>query len=139
MSVKFLVAAILATLIFVFTPPAAHAFPLFNNQNNPSNACTGQAANSPTCEQASSQGSSAHNRLTGTGSIIQVAADIVALITGIAAVIMIVISALTMATSGGNTEAVTNSRRRLAAAIIGLVIVALAWTLTRFITDRLIK
>lgn len=71
--------------------------------------------------------------------IIKDATDIVALLTGIAAVIIIIIGGLTMATSGGNSEAISNSRKRIVAAVVGLVIVALAWTLITFLTDKLIK
>ncbi len=109
------------------------AFKLFGS------ACSGSAGNSPACVQANSNESGSKNRLTGTGNIIQGAANVVALITGVAAIIMIIISAITMTTSGGNQETVASSRRRLLAAVIGLAIVALAWTITRFITDRLIK
>lgn len=128
----------LAAIIFCFSPRTSNAFPLFNDPNNPSNACSGQANNSPTCQQAQNQGGAGTNRLTGANSIIQDAADVVAVITGVAAIIMIIISALTMATSAGNTEAVTSSRRRLVAALIGLAIVALAWTIISFVTNRFI-
>lgn len=70
--------------------------------------------------------------------IINVAANIVATLAGIAAIITIIISGLTMITSGGNQESVTNARKHLVAALIGLVIVALAWVITRFVVDRLL-
>lgn len=71
--------------------------------------------------------------------IIHVAADIVAALTGVAAVVFIILGGLTMVTSGGNTEAVANARKRIIYAVIGLVIVALAWTIITFLTDKLIK
>jgi hypothetical protein len=70
--------------------------------------------------------------------VLKVAADIVALLTGIAAVIIIIIGGFTMVTSAGNTEAVTNARRRIVSALIGLVIVALAWTLVTFAINKLL-
>jgi hypothetical protein len=70
--------------------------------------------------------------------ILHVAADIVALLTGLAAVILIIISGISMITSGGNTEAAANARKRITNAIIGLVIVAFAWTIVTFLTDKLI-
>lgn len=71
--------------------------------------------------------------------IVKVAADIVALLTGVAAVIVIIISGITLIGSGGNTEAATIARRRLTAAVIGLVVVALAWTIISYVITQLIK
>lgn len=70
--------------------------------------------------------------------ILHVAADLVALLAGLAAVILIIISGISMITSAGNAEAVTNARKRITNAVIGLVLVALAWTLVSFATDKLI-
>jgi hypothetical protein len=70
--------------------------------------------------------------------VIHVTADIFAVMTGIVAVIMIIVSGITMITSGGNTEAVGKARKRLVNSIIGLIIVALAWTIVVFFTDKLI-
>jgi hypothetical protein len=71
--------------------------------------------------------------------VINVAAGLIAVIAGIAAVILIIVSGIAMITSSGNQEAVKNARRRLAAAIIGLVFIALAWTIVSFATTKLIK
>ena len=70
---------------------------------------------------------------------IKVAADIVALLTGAAAVIFIILGGITMISSSGSPEAVANARKRVLYAVIGLVIVALAWTLVNFVTDKFIK
>lgn len=94
-------------------------------------ACS-QAPNSPVCKDQGTQENPVLH-------IINVAADIVAILTGIAAVVMIIISGLTMITSAGNQEAVANSRKRIVSALIGLVIVVLAWAITRFIIDRLVQ
>jgi len=91
-----------------------------------------QTVNSPICK----------SRGTTTNPVnrtIKVAADIIAIATGVAAVIFIILGGFTMITSAGNAEAVANARKRVTTAIIGLVIVALAWTLISFVTDRLIK
>jgi hypothetical protein len=52
-------------------------------------------------------------------------------------VIMIIIAGFAMVTSAGNSEAVANARRRIVSAIVGLLIVALAWAIVRFVVDRL--
>jgi hypothetical protein len=71
--------------------------------------------------------------------IIQVATNLIAVLTGIAAVILLIISGLTMITSAGNAEAVASARKRILNVVIGVVIVALAWTIVTFVTDKLIK
>lgn len=71
--------------------------------------------------------------------IVKVASDIIALLTGAAAVIIIILGGITMITSAGSAEGVANARKRITYAIIGLVIVALAWAIITFITDKLIS
>jgi hypothetical protein len=70
--------------------------------------------------------------------IIHVTTDIIAIITGAAAVVMIIISGIQMITSAGNSETVGNARRRLINALIGLAVVTLAWTIVTFLTDKLL-
>lgn len=70
---------------------------------------------------------------------IKVAAAIVAIATGLAAVIFIILGGITMITSGGNAENVANARKRIIYAVVGLVIVGLAYTIISFVTDKLIK
>ena len=71
--------------------------------------------------------------------IVKNAADIVALATGAAAVVIVILGGITMITSSGNPEAIANSRKRIIYALVGLVIVALAWTAISFVIDKLIK
>ena len=71
--------------------------------------------------------------------VIRVAAGIVASLTGIAVVIVIIISGFTLITSGGNPEAVKKSRSRLFAALIGLVIVAMSWVIISYVIGQLVK
>jgi hypothetical protein len=111
----------------------ANAFNLFGQ------TCDSATNSSPTCQQAQNQGGQKTNKLTGTQNVIQVAANIIAVITGVAAIIVIIISGIRFITSGGSGETAKSARQSLTAAIVGLVIVALAWTITRFITDNLIK
>jgi predicted small integral membrane protein len=71
--------------------------------------------------------------------VIRTASTIVALLTGAMAVIFIILGGITMITSNGSPEAVANARKRVIYALIGLIIVALAWTLIAFVTDKLIQ
>lgn len=94
-------------------------------------ACS-QASSSPVCKaQGTTEDPAVH--------IINVAADIVALIAGLAAVITIIIGGLTMITSSGKEEAVASARKHIVSALIGLVIIVLAWSIVRFVVDNLVK
>jgi predicted small integral membrane protein len=88
--------------------------------------------NSPICKDKNTTTNPVNDK-------IRVAANIVALATGVAAIIFIILGGITMITSAGNPEAVANARKRIFYAVIGLVIVALAWTIVAFVTDKFIK
>ncbi|HEY5550159.1 MAG TPA: pilin [Candidatus Saccharimonadales bacterium] len=121
------------SLIFLLVPvfKTTSAFDLFGK------SCTGQAASSPACQQAAQQGT--NDPLSGPGGLINTAANIVALITGIAAVIMIILGGFMYITAAGNVERAAAGRRRIVYSLVAVIIVALAWTLTSFITDRFIQ
>jgi hypothetical protein len=136
---KVLLLLLLPIVLLCVSVSTVHAFNLFND------ACSGQkAASSPTCQQAATQTQNNNNPAIDT---INTAANIIALVTGIGAVIMIIISGFKFVTAGGATpgqragdpNAIKSARATLTASIIGLAVVALAWTITRFITDRLIQ
>ncbi len=95
------------------------------------------AGSSSVCNQAQTQGTD--NPISGTNGIIDKAANILALVAGIGAVIMILIGAFFYVTSAGNAENAAKAKARILSALIGLVVVALAWTVVRLITDRVIR
>jgi len=123
-----IILAACASLLIAYAAPAA-AFNLFGStcKNNPS---------APTCQQAAKQSQTGENPVI---HIINVAANIIAAVTAVIAVIMIIISGVTMAASGGSSETVASSRRRIIFALVGIIVVALAWVIVRFITDTLLK
>lgn len=106
-------------------------------------ACT-QAPDSTVCKQADQQAKKKNNPVT---DIINKAANIIAAIAGIVAVVMIIISGFMFVTAGGaapgqrsaDPNRIKKARATLTSSIIGLVVVALAWTITRFIIDRVIQ
>jgi hypothetical protein len=130
-------------LALTFLAPPVHAFDLFGD-----NVCKGQDKDSQTidlnsdiCKQSQSQGSLDQNspKSNPVINVINTAATILAIIGGLLAVIMIIIAGFAMVTSAGNSEQVTNARRRIVSAIVGLIIIALAWVIIRFITDKLLQ
>jgi len=110
--------------------------------------CTGSAASSPTCQQKKAQEAAGTNPVAGPGGIISDAANIIALVGGIAAVIIIIISGFVFVTAGGaiggqragdSPTRAKNARTVLVGAVIGLVVIALGWSITTFIINTVIK
>ena len=94
--------------------------------------CAGPAQDSSVCK----------TRDNGENTILKTinnAATVLAVITGVGAVIMIIIGGLTLITSAGNAENAAKARRRVIYSIVGLVVVALAWTIIHFVINRLIQ
>ena len=106
-----------------------------------------QTKDSPLCKQAAGQGT--EDPIAGPNGVINKAANIIAIITAIGAVIMILIGAFEFVTAGGTgfksavagaaPTRVAKARARIASGLIGLVVVALAWALVRLITDRVLR
>jgi hypothetical protein len=84
---------------------------------------------SPTTAQCSEQDAG----LTGT---IKTAINVLSVVVGIVAVIMIIIGGFRYITSGGKQESVTAAKNTLLYAVIGLVIVALAQVIVRFVLTK---
>jgi membrane associated rhomboid family serine protease len=129
MKIKHLISGLLAA-IFLAMPLSASAFDAF------SQSCTGAAKQGPVCQQEIKQTSD------GTDPALQkihVASNVIALVTATAAIIIIVYAGITYATASGNAERAKSAQSMLSGAIIGLVLVALAWTIVTFVSDRVIK
>jgi len=62
--------------------------------------------------------------------------DLLSVIVGIIAVIMIIVAGFRYITSGGNQESVKSAKNTLIYAVIGLVIVALAQIIVAFVLDQ---
>lgn len=69
-------------------------------------------------------------------SLIVRVVNIISVIVGIVAVVMIIVSGLKLITSGGDSNAVGTARRGLLYAVVGLVVVALAQFIVRFVLSQ---
>lgn len=85
---------------------------------------------SPACQTTTT------DPISGPNGIIIRAARIVALVTGVVAVIIIVIGGFTYVTSGGESNKITAAKNMIVYAAIGLVVVALAQAIVAFIISR---
>lgn len=70
-------------------------------------------------------------------ALITAVINIFSLVVGVISVIMIIIGGLKYITSGGDSGNVTNAKNTILYAIIGLVIVALAQVIVRFVIERI--
>lgn len=126
--VKYLILLLLGFLPLFAMAPAYAA----NTNDLLFSGCKGAAAQSPVCKDKDKKENPVIH-------VLKVAADIIALATGAAAVVIVILGGITMITSSGNPEAIANSRKRITYALVGLVVVALAWTAISFVIDRVIK
>lgn len=130
---------VMALLLMFTTMPVLAAT---NTDNQLFKACDANSLtkDSPICKDRNTTTNPVNDK-------IKVAADIVALAAGAAAVILIIVSGFKFITAGGaspgqrsgDPNAIKSARATLTAAIIGLVIIALAWTIVTFVTDRFIQ
>ena len=98
----------------------------------------------PTCDQTNIEGNESpvcstdgSNPLTGTDGVITKIANIIALMTGIAAVIVIMVGGFEYVRSGGDSSKVNKAKNTILFAVIGLVIVVVARTLVALAIDAL--
>lgn len=119
--------------------PALVAMPVYS-QANPGNplatACQDQevANKSAACQTAKNNG---ENPLYGKDGIIIKGAQIVALLTGIASIIVIMISGFRYVVSGGDPNSVNSAKNAILYSIIGLVIAITAELIVAFVVNKL--
>jgi hypothetical protein len=98
-----------------------------------------QAGASPTCQQYFEQVGDTTNANPVVDTI-RTAANLIAVVAVVGAVIIIIISGFKYVTAGGGDSPAKSKEARstLIGAVIGLIIVALAWAIVNFVTSRLI-
>ncbi len=128
---KLLIIALLFISTFiVFSHPRAYA--LFDLFHKSCDVTDQKASSSAVCQQIRSTSPDTKDNNAVTRAI-HVAANLIAIITGIYAVGMIIAGGFSITTSAGKADQVAAGRRRIIYSLLGLVVVALAWTLTSFI------
>jgi hypothetical protein len=92
--------------------------------------CSGAAAASPVCHATST------DPLTGSNGIIVKATNLIALIAGIAAVIMIIVAGIKFITSQGDSSSVSQARQTIIYACVGIVVIVLAKTIITYVVSK---
>lgn len=73
---------------------------------------------------------------TGLTNLIKTIINIISIIVGVVAVVMIIVGGLKYITSGGESSNVSSAKNTIIYAIIGLIIVALAQFVVRFVLEK---
>lgn len=97
-------------------------------------ACQGAAASSPVCQEAQSTNS---NPLVGPNGIITRVTQLVVIVVGIAAVIMIIISGLRYITSAGDPAGVNGAKNGIIYAVVGLVVAVVGQIIVSLVLAQL--
>ncbi|HVS78844.1 MAG TPA: pilin [Candidatus Saccharimonadales bacterium] len=114
--------------------PMLSAAPAFaQSADIQNNECSG--ANDLSVDSSSGCGGTS-GATTSFDHIITVVIDILSVVVGIVAVIMIIVAGFRYVTSGGKQESVTGAKNTILYAVIGLIIVALAQIIVRFVLNK---
>jgi hypothetical protein len=117
--------ALLATIVMVPAANVAAFKPI-------TTACQAGGGQSALCSDQNKT-----EPIAGTNGIIARATNLIAIIAGVAAIIVIVISAISFATADGDTTKASNARKALIGAVVGLVIVVAARSIINLVIARI--
>ena len=110
---------------------AAAAFDIFGGScNDPS------GTSSSVCSTAR-QSNPSNNPLTGQNGLILKVTDILALLAGVIAIIVIIVAGFTLITSGGEPAKAKSARTAIISAVLGIVLILLARTILSFVLSNL--
>lgn len=124
----FLVLAVMITPLFVLSSPVSAVNILEKNVCDRSGA-----SSSPVCKD---NDGARDNPLYGPQGILTSIINLLSLIVGIIALIIILLAGLKFITSGNNPQDVTNARERVIYACVALVVASLAQVFVRFIIGK---
>lgn len=94
------------------------------------------SAKSDVCAGINATGGGCNERGDGLSAVIKLVIQIISVIAGLAAVIMIIIGGLRYITSGGDSSKVASAKGAIIYAIVGLVVVALSQFIVRFVLSE---
>lgn len=124
--IKLIVAGLILALGFT----SAFASPAFA-----AGGAAGEAKND-VCKGILSAGGNCSDNGSGLTGVIKVIINILSIVAGVAAVIMIIIGGLRYITSGGDSSGVASAKNTIIYAVVGLVVVAMAQFIVRFVLGK---
>jgi Type IV secretion system pilin len=118
-------------ILFLAVPIKAHAIDPYNGtQDDPNNSLC--SIDSPGYESSACR-KIINDPISGTDSLIDKVVNILTIVAGVIAVVMVMVGGLQMITSSGDSEKFARSRKTLIFAGAGLLIIMLARVLVAFI------
>lgn len=124
---------VLLSIVGGYGAPAYAAGSLFNDVCSSGGGPS--TSDSAVCKQQDNQTASS-NSFYGKDGIITKAARILALIVGVASVIMIIIGGFKYVLSNGDSNAINSAKNTIIYALIGLVISVIAGAIVQFVLSR---
>jgi hypothetical protein len=135
---RFLASLMLVSVCLAAVPVTAAAFNPFGGA-----VCSGQNHSSAACN-ASSNNPLAYDPNSGTDGLLIKITDIIAYLAGAIAIIMIIVGAIRLITSGSDVSTgsrtdtdVEDARRSIVSALVGLAIIVLAKSIITYVIKRL--
>lgn len=135
---RFLASLMLVAVCTAVVPATAAAFNPFGG-----NVCSDQNQASAACK-ASSNNPLAYDPNSGTDGLLIKITNIIAYIAGAIAIIMIIVGAIRLITSGSDVSTgsrtdtdVEDARRSIVSALVGLAVIVLARTIITYVIKRL--
>lgn len=129
-TITFAAFTMLGSVAFAQEPggaPAAPAAPAGGASASKAAVCDGVKLTGGDCAQ---------NAESSVGSIIKQAINVLSILIGVAAVIMIMIGGFKYITSNGDANSIQSAKNTILYALIGLVVVALAQTMVIFVLKK---
>ena len=103
-------------------------------------ACQGESANSDVCQScvdnAQTTANECTNPVSGNEGIILRVVNIISIVGGVAAVVMIITGGIKIILSGGDSNRVKSGRETLIFAVVGIIVIAVARPIIIFIINR---
>lgn len=96
--------------------------------------CGDSAKNTDVCQSVGTPGRAGQNPIIGA---LKVAITIIAIIIGVAAVIVIILAGLSMVMSNGDSQGVAKARTNIIYALVGLAVAVLAQSIVAFVLNKL--
>lgn len=116
----------LAVALFGMGPAVLVAMPAYADSKD--EVCQGIDLTGGNCKDGSGE--------TGISNLVKAVVNILSIIVGIAAVIMIIIGGLKYVTSAGDSGSITSAKHTIVYALVGLIIVALAQFLVHYVIKQ---
>lgn len=127
--------SVFGTLLLLFALPASVVFADSATSPELSNGlCAGVNLDVNTnCNSGQLSGKQTNQKIN---NLIHTVINLLSIVVGVVAVIMIIVGGLRYITSGGSDTSVTGAKNTILYAIIGLIIVALAQIMVRFVLSK---